>query len=113
MQHTSDGSETTMQQGEEEPTLVLRLVDLKLYHLSETGPDARHASDTEFLNFALSIAQLEGEGLDRWTVEDRRDFLNWCLETGVLEAKDGALRRKGPGCTGHTPGPKTDPQQEE
>jgi hypothetical protein len=78
--NTNDGS--AAETGERK--LVLRLVDLKFYRLGVDGSDARHASDAEFLAFASSIAQLRGENLEHWTVEDRRDFLNFCLEKGVL-----------------------------
>ena len=54
--------------------------------------NARTASDSEFLEFASSVVGVEGEDLDHWTVEERRDFLNWCLERGILVVEGGTLR---------------------
>ena len=65
--------------------LVLKLIDLKYYRLGESGPTARHATDQEFLAYASSVAKIEGEDITHWTVEDRRDFLNYCFAEGVLE----------------------------
>jgi hypothetical protein len=91
-------------------TVWLLSTDLKLYRLGESGPDARRASDTEFFTFASSIARLEGEKLDHWTVEERRDFLNWCPEMGLIESRDGVLHVKGPDVQAIHPAPKTGPQ---
>jgi hypothetical protein len=34
---------------------------------------------------------LTGENLEHWTWEERRDFLNWCLDEQVLTIQDGRL----------------------
>ena len=72
------------------PNFRLTLVQLKLFKLGESDLTARHASHGEFGIFACSVATVEG-GSEKWTVEERRDFLNWCVENKVLEAKEGRL----------------------
>ena len=49
------------------------------------------ATDSEFLQFVQSLVPLTGENLDHWTWEERRDFLNWCLDEQVLTIQDGRL----------------------
>ena len=70
----------------------LRLPDLPDYKLGPDGDlDPFHATDAEFFAFAAALVPITGEELDKWTWEDRRDFLNWALDEGVLEIKDGRL----------------------
>ena len=73
----------------------IRLPDLPGLLLGQSEQNAWKASDKEFLAFARSLAEIqveEGDSVDRaWTWEDRRDFLNWCIDEGVLEVKDGRL----------------------
>lgn len=70
----------------------LRLPDLPDYKLGTEGDiDPFHASDEAFLQFAASLVPLQGEGLDHWTWEERRDFLNWCLDEQVLVIVAGRL----------------------
>jgi len=68
----------------------LRLPDLPEVKLGPSSEhNAFHAPDEEFLGFIRTLVPLEGENLDHWTWEERRDFLNWCLDGGILELKDG------------------------
>lgn len=94
MQTIPDGRENLTQGEEEAAPLVLRLVDLRSYRLSPDGPNVREASDAAFLEFASSIVEVRGEGLGCWTVEERRDFLNWCFERGVLEVGEGGVLQR-------------------
>lgn len=67
--------------------------DLPDYKLGVTGElDAFHATDAEFLQFAGALVPITGDGdLNRWSWEDRRDFINWCLDEDVLTIQDGRL----------------------
>ena len=70
----------------------LRLPDLPDFKLGTDGDlNAFDATDSEFLNFVQSLVPLTGDNTDHWTWEERRDFLNWCLDEQVLEIKDGHL----------------------
>ena len=70
----------------------LRLPDLPDYKLGTEGEvNPFDATDTEFLNFVQTLVPLNGENLDHWTWEERRDFLNWCLDEQVLTIQDGRL----------------------
>ena len=53
--------------------------------------NAFDATDFEFLNFVQTLVPLTGENTDNWTWEERRDFLNWCLDESVLTIDDGRL----------------------
>lgn len=69
----------------------LRLPDLPEYRLGEEGDlNGFDATDIEFLQFVQSLVPVT-DGPDRWTWEERRDFLNWCLDEQVLEIKEGRL----------------------
>lgn len=75
-----------------QPAMRLRLPDLPDYKLGQSGElDGFGATDDEFLVFVQSLVPLTGEGLDHWTWEERRDFLNWCLDEQVLTIRDGRL----------------------
>ncbi len=70
----------------------LRLPDLPDYKLGVDGDlNGFDASDSEFLQFVQSLVPLSGENLEHWTWEERRDFLNWCLDEQVLTIKEGRL----------------------
>ena len=74
------------------PSTHLRLPDLPEYRLGADGDlNGFDATDIEFLNFVQSLVPLTGEDLDHWTWEERRDFLNWCLDEHVLKIADGRL----------------------
>ncbi|SRR6266568_1251871 len=70
------------------PKTHLTLVDLKSYNLGECEITARHATHLQFLEFAQSLVTLkradDDTNLQHWTVEERRDFINWCLENNIL-----------------------------
>jgi hypothetical protein len=75
-----------------QPNMRLRLPDLPEYKLDVEGDlNAFDATDSEFLNFVQSLVPLTGENTDHWTWEERRDFLNWCLDEQVLTIQDGRL----------------------
>ncbi len=78
-----------------EKPVHIRLPDLPGLLLGQSEQNAWKAPDAEFLAFARSLAEIqaeEGDSVDRaWTWEDRRDFLNWCLDEGVLSIQDGRL----------------------
>lgn len=95
MPNTSDGAESGERilnsvENSVAPTPVphLTLVELKLLKLGESEIDARHATHQQFYEFAASLVKLkpadEATNMQHWTVEERRDFLNWCLEKGIL-----------------------------
>ncbi len=70
----------------------LRLPDLPEFKLGFEGDlNGFDASDSEFLHFVQSLVPLTGENLEHWTWEERRDFLNWCLDEQVLTIQDGRL----------------------
>jgi len=70
----------------------LRLPDLPDYKLGTEGDlNGFDATDSEFLHFVQSLVPLTGENLELWTWEERRDFLNWCLDEQVLTIQAGRL----------------------
>jgi hypothetical protein len=70
----------------------LLLPDLPDYKLGTEGDlNGFDATDSEFLHFVQSLVPLSGENLEHWTWEERRDFLNWCLDEQVLTIRDGRL----------------------
>ena len=70
----------------------LRLPDLPDFKLGVEGDlNGFDATDSEFLQFVQSLVPLTGENLEHWTWEERRDFLNWCLDEQVLTIQDGRL----------------------
>ena len=73
-------------------TIYLSTSDLPDYKLGTDGElNPFDATDTEFLNFVQTLVPLNGENLDHWTWEERREFLNWCLDEQVLTIQDGRL----------------------
>jgi hypothetical protein len=81
---------------DEKPAPIpIRLPDLPYLKLGQSEQNAWRAIDEEFVTFAQSLVTIqvqEGDALDRpWTWEDRRDFLNWCIDEGVLSVHDGRL----------------------
>jgi hypothetical protein len=74
------------------PGTHLRLPDLPDFKLGVEGDlNGFDATDSEFLQFVQSLVPLTGENLEHWTWEERRDFLNWCLDEQVLTIQDGRL----------------------
>ena len=57
----------------------------------ESDPGGFDAMDGALLRCVQTLVPLTGEGLDHWTREERRIFLNWCLDEGVLTIQDGRL----------------------
>jgi hypothetical protein len=75
-----------------QPARRLRLPDLPDYKLGAEGDlNGFDSTDSEFLHFVQTLVPLTGENLDHWTWEERRDFLNWCLDEGILTIQDGRL----------------------
>lgn len=70
----------------------VRLPDLPHLFL---GPSSEKSvfeqSDAEFLAYIRGLVPLEGDNLDHWTWEERRDFINWCLEESILELRGDRL----------------------
>jgi hypothetical protein len=74
------------------PGTHLRLPDLPDVKLGVEGDlNGFDATDSEFLQFVRSLVPLTGENLEHWTWEERRDFLNRCLDEQVLTIRDGRL----------------------
>ena len=87
VQQSTDNGEKNGQ-----PNKRLRLPDLPEYRLGVEGDlNGFDATDSEFLHFVQSLVPVTGENLDHWTWEERRDFLNWCIDEGVLLIRDGRL----------------------
>jgi hypothetical protein len=74
------------------PGRHLRLPDLPDFKLGVEGDlNGFDATDSEFLQFVQSLVPVTGENVDHWTWEERRDFLNWCLDEQVLTIQGGRL----------------------
>jgi hypothetical protein len=74
------------------PARRLRLPDLPDFRLGIEGDlNGFDATDSEFLQFVQSLVPLTGEQLDHWTWEERRDFLNWCLDEQIVKIQNGRL----------------------
>lgn len=85
-QSTNSGEKSGLQ------LIHLRLPDLPDVKLGADGElNGFDATDSEFLNFVQSLVPLTGENTDHWTWEERRDFLNWCIDENVLTIQDGRL----------------------
>jgi hypothetical protein len=79
-------------QKEAQTAYKLSLVDLPDFKLDADGDlNAFDATDSEFMQFVQTLVPLTGDNLDHWTWEERRDFLNWCLDEHVLVIQDGRL----------------------
>lgn len=94
LQSTDDGAKNGTP--DEKPTQThIRLPQLPYLKLGQSEHNAWKASDEEFLAFAQSIVPIkveEGDSVERsWTWEERRDFVNWCIDEGVLLVQDGRL----------------------
>jgi hypothetical protein len=73
------------------PDEHLRLPDLPEYKLGLEGDlNGFDATDIEFSQFAQGLVPIKGDS-DKWTWEERRDFLNWCLDEQVLTIIDDRL----------------------
>ena len=88
--HRPQQTDSGAQHGQ--PTLGQRLPDVPACKSGAEGdPGGFDAKDSAFLHFVQSLVPLTGEGPDHWTWEERRDFLNWCLDEGVLTIQEGRL----------------------
>ncbi len=75
-----------------QPTMRLKVPDGAACELGETvACNGFDATESELLQMLQSLIPLTGENLDQWTWEERRDFLNWCVDEGVLTIQDGRL----------------------
>ena len=75
-----------------QPTMRQRLPDVPACKLGQTDEiNGFDATESEFLHFVQTLVPLTGKNLDQWTWEERRVFLNWCLDEGVLTIQDGRL----------------------
>lgn len=84
-QNTSNGAQNGT------PGTHLRLPDLPDYKLGSDGDlNGFDATNDEFNQFARSLVPIKGDS-EQWTWEERRDFLNWCLDEQVLAIKNGRL----------------------
>jgi hypothetical protein len=93
-QSTDDGAKNGTP--DEKPTQTyIRLPQLPYLKLGQSEHNAWRASDEAFFAFAQSIVPIkveEGDSLERsWTWEERRDFVNWCIDEGMLVVQDGRL----------------------
>jgi hypothetical protein len=76
----------------EQPTMRLRVPAVPTYMPGAQGdPGGFDAPESELLQMLQSLIPLTGENLDQWTWKEHRDFLNWCLDEGVLTIQDGRL----------------------
>lgn len=97
MQNTSSGGVSTGKnsvENSETPKFQLTLIDLKSFTLGDHEYTARSATHQQFTEFGRSLVQLDVPDDERWTVEERRDFLNWCIEYQVLDVQEGRLASK-------------------
>jgi hypothetical protein len=75
-----------------QPTIRLRMLAIPTCKPGAQGDQGGFdAAESELLHVLQSLLPLTGENLDQWTWEERRDFLNWCLDEGVLTIQDGRL----------------------
>lgn len=75
-----------------QPNMWIRLPDVPYDRSDADGdPGGFDATDVALLHFVQTLVPLTGEGLYHWTREERRAFLNWCVDEGVLTIKDGRL----------------------
>lgn len=74
------------------------LLDLKetwfLSPITGARVNVEDVTDTEFFQFIRQYVNVEGEDLETWSLEERRDVLNFALEHGhkpnFLEGPDAA-----------------------
>ena len=75
-----------------QPTMQLRVPAVPTGKPGAQGdPSGFDATENSLLHLLQSLLPLTGENLDQWTWEERRDYLNWCLDEGVLTIQDGRL----------------------
>ena len=75
-----------------QPTMRRRVPTVPTGKLGAQGdPGGFDATESELLHVLQSLLPLTGENLDQWSWEERRDFLNWCVDEGVLTIQDGRL----------------------
>ncbi|GCE49184.1 hypothetical protein EI42_06013 [Thermosporothrix hazakensis] len=79
---------------------LLDLADL-WFTLPDTDKrtNVESCSDAEFYQFISQYVRVEGDAPERWSLEERRDVLNFALENSVqlnfLEASDGSTSHVG------------------
>lgn len=75
-----------------QPTMRLRVPAVPTCKPGAQGdPGGFDATESDLLQMLQSLIPLTGENLDQWTWIEHRDFLNWCLDEGVLTIQDGRL----------------------
>jgi len=75
-----------------QPTMGQRLTNVPTCKPGAQGdPGGFDATESELLHLLQCLIPLTGENHDQWTWEEHRDFLNWCLDEGVLTIQDGRL----------------------
>jgi hypothetical protein len=89
-QQTDRQTDSGTQYGQ--PTMRLRVPAVPTGKPGAQGdPGGFDVTENELLHVLQSLIPLTGENLDQWSWEERRDFLNWCLDEGVLTIQDGRL----------------------
>jgi hypothetical protein len=75
-----------------QPTMRLQVPDEAACELGETVVcNSFDVTECALLHLLQSLIPLNEENLDQWTWEERRDYLHWCLDEGVLTIQDGRL----------------------
>jgi hypothetical protein len=92
MEQTQNHTQTTSNGAQNgKPIAHLRLPDLPEFKLGADGDlNGFDASNVEFSQFAHSLVPIKGDS-EQWTWEERRDFLNWCLDEQVLTIAEKRL----------------------
>ena len=90
--HQQPGSQAVSDTQYGQPTMRLKVPDEATCELGETVVcNGFDVTEYELLHLLQSLIPLTGEYPDQWSWEERRDFLNWCLDEGVLTIQDGRL----------------------
>jgi hypothetical protein len=92
MEETQNQQQTDSGAQHGQPTMRPRLHDVPaIKPEAQDDPGGFDDTESELLQMLPSLIPLAGENLDQWTSEERRDFLNWCLDEGVLTIQEGRL----------------------
>jgi hypothetical protein len=93
MEHTQEVQQQTDSGADHgQPTIQVRLPSVPDDRFGIDGdPGGFDAMDSALLHCVQTLVPLTGDGLDHWTREERRAFLNWCVDEGVLTIQDGRL----------------------
>ena len=90
--HQQQDRQTDSGEQHGQPTMKLKVPDEAACELGETVVcNGFDVTEYELLQLLQSLIPLTGEYPDQWSWEERRDFLNWCLDEGVLTIQDGRL----------------------